>query len=131
MKKVIFALILVLPMICKAQAHLGESLSGLKARYPDKYFKIEYTNDGSKYTTAEQPFGTFVYYFDKETGLTNLCIQIPRSMQALSAQIEVYNGKYVIISDKKWKAYLDGGGILNINLIYDEDFESFIFIYTN
>lgn len=131
MKKVIFALILALPMICKAQAHLGESLSGLKARYPDKYFKIEYTNDGAKYTSAEQPFGTFVYYFDKETGLTNLCIQIPKNMQALSAQIEVYNGKYVIISDKKWKAYLDGGGILNINLIYDEDFESFIFVYTN
>lgn len=59
MKKLIFAFLIVLPFIGKAQAHLGSSLSDLKARYPDKYFKIEYSNDGIKYTTADHTFGTF------------------------------------------------------------------------
>lgn len=131
MKKIFFAFILAFPLFANAQAHLGETLSGLKARYPDKYFKIEYANDGTKYTTAEQPLGTFVYYFDKETELTSFCIQIPKSMTALNAQVEIYNKKYVIISENKWKAYLEGGGILNINLSYDDDLESYIFFYSN
>jgi hypothetical protein len=131
MKKLIFALFFVLPLIGKAQAHLGSSLADLKARYPDKYFKIEYTNDGRKYTTADQPYGTFVYYFDKETGLTDFCIQLPDNLTALNAQVEVYNKKYVIVSETSWKAYLEGGGILKINLSYNEDIESYIFYYTN
>lgn len=131
MKKVFFALILAFPLFANAQAHLGETLSGLKSRYPDKYFKIEYASNGTKYTTAEQPFGTFVYYFDKETGLTSFCMQIPKSMTALNAQVEIYNKKYVILSENKWKAYLEGGGILNINLYYEDDIESYVFLYTN
>lgn len=110
---------------------MGETLSQLKTRYPDKYFKIEYSNIGAKYTTAEHLLGTFVYYFDKETGLTNFCIQIPKVMAVLNAQVEIYNNKYVIISDNKWKAYLEGGGILKINLSYNEDLESYVFFYTN
>jgi hypothetical protein len=131
MKSLFLTLMLAAPMLIKAQAHLGESLSGLKSRYPDKFFKIQTTNDGTTYTTAEQPLGTFVYYFHKETGLTNLCVQIPNNTQALSAQIEIYNGKYVIISDKKWKAYLDGGTIMNIDLMFSDDLESFVFFYSS
>lgn len=131
MKKLIFALLIVLPFIGKAQAHLGSSLADIKARYPDKFFKIEYTNDGTKYTTAEQPYGTFIYYFDKETGLTNLCIQIPDNMTALNAQVEVYNKKYVIVSETSWKAYLEGGGIMKINLTYDEENKIYTFYYSN
>ena len=130
MKKLIFALIIMLPILGKAQAHLGESLSGLKARYPEKYFKIEYTNDGTKYTTAEQPLGTFVYYFDRETGLTYMCIQVPNNLQALNTQVEIYNKKYVIVSDSSWKAYLDGGGTMKINLTYNEEYQTYIFYYT-
>jgi hypothetical protein len=130
MKKLIFTLILMLPLFGEAQAHLGSSLSDLKAMYPDKYFKIEYANDGSKYTTAEQPLGTFVYYFSTETGLTYMCIQTPDDLQALNTQIEIYNQKYVIKSETSWKAYLDGGGTMNIELNYNEEYETYIFYYT-
>lgn len=130
MKKLIFALIILLPIIGKAQSHLGESFSGLKTRYPDKYFKIEYTNDGTKYTTAKHLLGTFVYYFDGETGLTYMCIQIPDDLQALNTQVEIYNKKYVIVSESSWKAYLDGGGTMNINLTYNKEYEKYIFYYT-
>ena len=131
MKKVIFALIVLLPLLGKAQAHLGSTLAEIKASHPDKDFKIDYTKTGQKYAQAEMYYGTFVYYFDNETGLSNYCIQMPNNMTALNSQVEIYNKKYVIISEKSWKAYLEGGGLMNINLSYDEDFKIYFFSYTN
>lgn len=119
------------PFIMNAQAHLGSSFADLKSRYPEKKFKIEYTNAGRKYTTAEQPYGTFIYYFDNETNMTDFCIQIPNNMTALNAQVEAYNKKYVIVSETTWKAYLEGGGIMNITLTYDEENKVYVFYYTN
>lgn len=131
MKKLIFAFLILLPFTGKSQAHLGSSFADIKARYPDKIFKIEFANDGTKYTTADQPYGTFFYNFDKETGLTYLCIQIPHNMDALNAQVEVYNKKYVIVSETSWKAYLEGGGIMKINLSFDDENNIYVFSYTN
>lgn len=99
MKKIIFTLLTMLPMLGNAQAHLGSSLIVIKALYPDKIFKVDYTTSGQKYASAEMNFGTFTYYFDKETGLSNFCIQIPDNMTALNTQVEIYNKKYVIISE--------------------------------
>ena len=118
-------------MLGYAQAHLGASLSDIKELHSDKVFKIDYTNQGQKYASAEMNYGTFVYYFDNETGLSNYCLQIPDNITALNAQVEVYNKKYVIISEKCWKAYLEGGGLMNINLTYDEEGEFYFFSYTN
>jgi hypothetical protein len=130
MKNLYFFILILLPFMSEAQAHLGESFSGLESRYPDLTFEVETTNDGTIYTTAQQLFGTFIYYFDGETGLTNLCVQIPDDLQALNAQVEIYNKKYVIISETSWKAYLDGGSTMEINLIYNEEYETYIFYYT-
>jgi len=131
MKKLIFAIIVMLPILCKAQAHLGSTLADIKAMYPDKVFKVDYTTSGRKYASAEMYYGTFVYYFDKETGLSNYCIQHTDNMTALNAQVEVYNKKYVIISETSWKAYLEGGGIMKIKLVYDEEYKLYVFQYTN
>jgi hypothetical protein len=119
----------MLPFIGKAQAHLGVSLSDIKAQYPDKVFTIEYTKVGVKHASASMDLGSFGYYFDKVTGLTNLCIQIPHNMTSLNTQVEIYNKKYVIISETSWKAYLEGGGLMKINLIYDEENKFYYFTY--
>jgi hypothetical protein len=37
-------------------------------------------------------------------------------MTALNAQVEIYTKKYVIVSETSWKAYLEGGGIMEIDL---------------
>ena len=131
MKKLIFALIVMLPIIGKAQAHLGSTLADIKALHPDKEFTVKYTDDGIKYTYADMVYGTFYYYFDKETGLSNLCLQIPFNMNTLNGQVEAYNKKYVIVSETSWKAYLEGGGLMKISLTYDEDLKNYVFIYTN
>ena len=131
MKKIIIVLIVILPLLGKAQAHLGASLSEIKANHTDNIFTIKYANNGVKYAYTDMYYGTFYYYFDKETGLTNKCMQIPKNMAALNAQIEVYNKKYVIISETSWKAYLEGGGIIKINLTYDEEYDIYAFHYTD
>ena len=130
MKKLLLIFVLALSFFSNAQAHLGESFAGLKSKYPDTYFKIETTSDGTKYTTADHQLGTFVYYFNGETGLTELCVQIPNDLQALNTQVEIYNKKYVILTESSWKAYLDGGNTMNISLIYNEEYETYIFYYT-
>lgn len=129
MKKIIFGLILLFPLLGKAQAHLGSSLTEIKALHTDKVFTIKYTDDGQKYAYTDMYYGTFYYYFDKETGLSNFCMQIPHNMTALNGQVEAYNKKYVIVSETSWKAYLEGGGLLKINLEYNKENDIYVFYY--
>lgn len=129
MKKIILNILLLFPLLGIAQAHLGISLTDLKELHNDKTFKIDYTTDGTKYASADMQYGEFTYYFSKVDGLTFRCIQIPNNMTALNAQVEIYNKKYVIVSETYWKAYLDGGGIMKINLIYDEEYKGYFFTY--
>mgnify|MGYP001009222004 CR=1 FL=1 len=131
MKHLILILALSVPFLCNAQAHLGSTLSDIKQMHPDKTFTINYTDDGTKYASAEMSLGTYIYYFDKETALSYYCIQIPNNMTALNTQVEIYNKKYVIVSETSWKAYLDGGGLMKINLEYNENHKLYIFEYYN
>jgi outer membrane lipoprotein-sorting protein len=131
MKKLLFLIIILLPLIGKTQARLGSTLADIKTDYPDKFFKIGYSNSGTKYATCQMNFGTFGYYFDSETGLCNICMQVVDNMEALNAQIEVYNKKYVIISETSWKAYLKDGGLIKIKLTYDNENKFYVFYYTN
>jgi hypothetical protein len=119
------------PFLGKSQAHLGTTVAEIKSKYPDKVFTTSFLDDGVRFIYTEMPLGTFFYYFDKETGLSKLCIQVPSNINALNAQVELYNKKYVIISETSWKAYLEGGGRMKINLKYDEDYKGYIFLYTN
>lgn len=119
-----------MPILCSAQAHLGDSYSSLQSRYPDIELQIEFTDEGRPYTMIDHLLGTFIYYFDSETYLTDLCVQVPNDMQDLNTQIEIYNNKYVVLSETTWKAYLEGGGKMNIELIYNEEYETYLFYYT-
>ena len=130
MKTLYLLLIALLPVISNAQAHLGSTLTEIKEMYPGKRFNIDYADNGTKYASASMPLGTFVYYFEKESGNSRFCLQIPDDMKALNAQVEIYNNKYVIESETSWKAYLDGGGIMRINLSYNKDYKTYLFMYT-
>ena len=131
MKNLIFTFIILLPLFSKAQAHLGSTAGQIKTMHSDNVFYTSYTKEGAKYIYTSMPLGTFFYYLSTETGLSNVCVQIPENMVALNAQVEIYNKKYVILSDTSWKAYLEDGGVMKINLNYNEKLELYIFYYTN
>lgn len=134
MNKILVTL-LVTFLICGAangQAHLGSTESAIKAMYPDKKWTSDYTTKtGVRYITADMVYGSFTYYFDKETKLSDYCMQIPFSNVTMNGQIEAYNKKYVITSDTSWTAYLDEGGIMYIKLIYDKENKISYFLYSN
>lgn len=129
MKRISLILILLFSLFGNAQAHLGTTLEDLKKLHPDKTFKIDYTTAGKKYASTDMPYGTFSYYFNKETGLSDYCMQIPNDITGLNTQVEIYNRNYVIVSETSWKAYVDGGGIININLLYSEEYKLSYFTY--
>lgn len=129
MKKIFFLIIVIFPILSNAQAHIGSTEKEIKDLYLDKTFETGFTDGGEKYISTFMYYGTFVYYFDKETKLSNSCLQIIDEMINLNAQVEAYNKKYVIISDSEWKAYLDGGSILKIKLSYDKENKFYVFDY--
>lgn len=126
MKKLFICL--VFPFIVKGQAHLGATESEIRSMHPDNIFSKDWTKDRQKYIMTKMPLGTFIYYFD-DNGYTNFNIQIPTTLQDANYQVEIYNKKYAIISETSWKAYLDGGGIMKIELIFDETLNTYIFRY--
>ncbi len=129
MKLTLLFFVILLPIFSNAQAHLGSSESEIRKTHPDKTFTVSYADDGTKTISTFMIFGTFYYYISKETGLSYGCVQVIDDMPLLNGQIEAYNGKYVIISDSEWKAYLEGGGKMKITMTYDSEYEVYVFSY--
>jgi hypothetical protein len=128
MKKIILLFLFLLPLFGKSQAHLGATLQQIKEMYPNKTFETGKTNDGTFYAMTGMSLGVFCYYFDAD-GITYMCVQFPDDMKALNTQVEIYNKKYVIVSETEWKAYLEGGGRLTITLEYNKAKDLYLFRY--
>lgn len=116
------------PFLCNAQAHIGSTETEIRSIHPDNIFTKNWTKNGQKYIMTKMLYGTFIYYFD-ENNLTNFNIQIPTTIQDANTQVEIYNTKYVITSKTSWTAYLDGGGIMKIDMIFDDELNTYIFRY--
>lgn len=129
MKKLIVTILLMLPILGMAQAHLGETEYAIKNYHPEATFKTGYDNDGQKYIYTDMALGNFTYYIDSDN-LSHYNIQIPYDMKCVNAQVEIYNKKYVIVSGSKWKAYLEGGFIMYINLYYNTESKLYYFAYS-
>ncbi len=129
-KKILLLFILFLPILIRAQVHIGFTEAEIKKLHSDKTFETGFTDYGAKYTASFMHYGTFFYWFDKQNRRSIFCTQVIEHIPYLNAQVEVYNKKYVILSDTEWKAYLEDGEILNIRLKYDESIKKYVFYYT-
>ena len=119
----------LLPLAGNGQAYLGSTFSEIKATHPEISFKEDVTDSGIKIISASMPYGTFFYYFEKASGLSTVCLQIPYDMKSQNSQIEIYNKEYVIVSESSWKADLEGGAVMKIELLYDEKNKTYFFKY--
>lgn len=129
MRLLIIILSIFFVVTVKGQAHLGSTEYEIKALHPENKWTTGYSNTGGKYISSDMIYGTFTYYFDKETKLSNFNIQIPFNLATLNGQVEAYNKKYVITSDTSWTAYLEDGGMIYIKLIYSEEYKIRYFTY--
>lgn len=114
-----------------AQAHMGITESEITNLHSDLIFKSSTTTAGIHYIYVNMSLGTFFYYFNKNTGLTDYCIQIPNDLASLNTQIGIYNKKYVTTSPRSWTAYLEGGGMMYIKLSYLTEQKKYYFEYKN
>ena len=128
MKKLFFILLMFVSFGIMAQAHLGISISEIRAYHPDKTFKKNISTEGITYYTTDMQYGNFSYWMNSD-GVSYLCIQIPYNMATLNGQVEAYNKKYVINSKDSWTAYLEGGAVMQIELMYDSDSDFYYFYY--
>lgn len=128
MKKLIIILMLSLPIVASSQAMIGSSANKIRATYPEKTFKTDYTKSGNKYISATFNDVTFCYYLD-ENNISTDCMAIPKYISGVNSLVERYNGIYTIISSKEWKAYLANGEIMNIKLFYSKENEISYFRY--
>ena len=127
---IISSIFFLLSITAKSQAHLEMPEDSIRAMYPEKTWKDDYTKSGQRYISADMVYGTFAYYFNKKTLLCDYCMQFPFNLVNLNAQVEAYNKKYVITSDTSWTAYLDEGGIIYIILVYDKGSRVSYFSYS-
>lgn len=126
MKKLIIALLF--PLIVNGQARLGRTESEIRADFPDREIKRDWTKQGTKYLMISLDHGVFIYYFDTK-GISDFNIYVPENLTYANTQAEIYNKKYVRMSDTSWTAYLNDGAIMKIYMVYDEDLKKYIFKY--
>lgn len=99
--------------------------------------------DFGPYTKIESPYnpnGVYSLYwkaddsdwgviFSKEQ-ITEVLLIFPKSQTALNTCIQDFNTKYVIISEKEWRAYLEGK-VFKIRLLYAGEVSKRPFIDVN
>jgi hypothetical protein len=112
-----------------SQAHLGYTEEQVRAYAPNQTWVDGMSNTGERYISTDYSLGSFVYYFNKSTGLCDGCTQIPSSMINLNSQVQIYNQKYVVTSKTSWTAYLEGGSIMYIELKYSDELKLYYFSY--
>ena len=129
MKKICFLIIILVPLVVKSQALLGFSIEDIKANFSENSFEKIISDNGRLMYRTEFEHGDFIYVFDKETLLSNTCMLFPNNLANLNALVELYNKEYVVVSDSSWKAYLDNGTIMKVELIFDTKNKIYFFVY--
>jgi len=115
--------------VVKSQALLGFSIEDIKANFSENSFEKIISDNGRLMYRTEFEHGDFIYVFDKETLLSNTCMLFPNNLANLNALVELYNKEYVVVSDSSWKAYLDNGTIMKVELIFDTKNKIYFFVY--
>ena len=124
---ILFAIISV---VVFGQVRLGYSASEIKSEFWESSYnqKSGYDDDGDYYISIKIENATVVYYFNSDK-VCYLTFIIPDNQGALNFYVELYNKRYVVVSETKWKMYSENG-IANIELLYPES-GGYFFRWTN
>lgn len=116
-----FLLLVVLSIAFKnavfSQSRIGYSEYDIvHTEFPDKSFTQLKGVDGVTYITWEDDRIRCYYYFDS-TAICDMCFIEFKAQGALNQYVQLYNTDFVIISDTKWKIYLQNGVIEDCELV--------------
>lgn len=121
MKPYFILLFLCLSMGTFAQVRLGNSASEIRSEFSDSEYEIEegYTEDNIYYINFITERAHISHLFD-ENSVAVIAFVSPNNQGQLNYYVETYNEQYVIVSDKEWKMYSDGG-VASISLQFNEN----------
>lgn len=137
MKKVLLiALLITASMEMKAQdgtyavVQLNATQKEIRSMFPSVRFDNFASNNGTPVLERAYNDEYIFYYFDEDGNCFEVFEQ-PTTQGRVNQLAELYNKKYVITSNRSWTAYLDGGAINYIKMIYIKDTGKFAFTYRN
>lgn len=121
----LFFTLFFLFQISYSQARIGWTESEIKSDFYYWTFETDYSDAGLKYIfTDDAEYAIISYYFNSD-GYCTFCAVLPNNRAGLNYYVQAYNSRYVVISDTKWKAYLESG-VLIIELHFDSESPYFI-----
>lgn len=137
MKKVllIIAMLITAAMTTRAQksdyalVQLRATEKEIRSMFPYVSFEYHNSDNGTPYLERRWDDEWFCYYFSKETGDCFEVFEQPTTQGRINQLAEIYNKKYAITSERSWTAYLDGGRIQYIKMVYIEATGKFAFTY--
>lgn len=121
MRKLLIIILLALPFWGSSQAMMGYTYTEVWDSWADDDDSVregKVSSHGIQYITVSTEYFVIGYYFNE----TYHCDQVyifPNTMAGVNGLAERYNGKYTIVDNKNWKAYLSGG-VYDIKLMYDD-----------
>lgn len=123
--KLTFLLLMLISVTVFSQARLYSSFDEIKEEFnhPEFHLISGIDEEGDLYINIFTTRTTTMYYFDKD----NICIItfiIPDDEGELNYYVELYNKKYTILSEKKWRAYFTDG-YANIELVFGKNYTYF------
>lgn len=131
MKKTLLTILFgITSLVIFGQARLGSTATEIKTEFWESSYNLKsgYTDDYDYYITITTDNATVTYFFNSDKVCTLTAI-IPDNQGALNFYVELYNKKYVIVSNTEWKMY-SNNGIAKINLIYPDD-GGYYFVWSN
>jgi hypothetical protein len=117
-KLIITTICTIIATIAVAQSRLGSTQDQIRSEFWEKRHEMQsgYDKDGNAYTSIRTRNSTVFYYFNTAGDCTATFI-IPDNQGALNFYVELYNSRYVIVSNRHWKMY-SSSGIAEVKLIY-------------
>jgi hypothetical protein len=96
---------------------IGDHLNAVKEKQPSG--KVEYKNDGTRYTVNTESGTQTVYFFDLNLKCDVIAIR-PGNAAILQGLIEKFNREFVIMSTTSWRYYRTDD-ILQMSLVTVDD----------
>lgn len=122
---ILLSFFILFSILLFSQSRIGYTESEIRSEFYYCKFETGYLDNGTKYIYTDDGNNASVAYFFTANGNCNLTMIFPDSQNALNEYVQIYNNKFVKVSDTQWKAYLDET-VLTIDLFFDTDSPYFV-----
>ena len=128
MKKLVLLALFAIPIFCHAQIILGHTISFLQSKFSDGIISIRTDDSGKQSCDMIYENSDYFYYFD-EAGECIRVVEIAFSNEKVNQQVDLFNKKYVSLSETHWKVYLNNGAYMDIYFNYNREIDKYVFMY--